>query len=256
MEYSMKIRIFPNLQRLIKAAAELFLGSASDAIRQNGLFTIVLAGGATPQPLYEYLGSDSSADALDWSRVHFFWGDERCVAPDHPESNFRTANQAVLVPRAISPANIHRIQGELDPVQAASAYQEELNHFFQGSPPRFDLILLGMGSDGHTASLFPGTDVVSHPDAYQWVQANHVPQLDTWRITFTPRLINQAAKVVFLVSGADKAITLQHVLEGPYLPETYPSQLINLPSGNLIWLINSDAGSSLESKMDLYEDLP
>ena len=241
------IQVYPNAEEMAKAGANLFMDLAANAISDRGSFSVVLSGGATPKPLFEFLAADKSADLLDWSRVHFFWGDERTVPPENPESNYRQAYQTLLGPRLIQPQNIHRIKGELDPVKAASLYQKEVSDWTHASPPSFDLVLLGMGGDGHTASLFPGTKVVSNPGDFQWVAANQVPQQDVWRITFTPQLINAAKTVIFLVSGQKKAETLKRVLEGPFLPEKYPAQLINPDPGKLIWLVDQAASSNLET---------
>jgi 6-phosphogluconolactonase len=242
-----KLQIHSSPEELIQTAANLFIKSGQSAIREKGIFSVALSGGSTPQPLYELLKSAPYLDSVDWNLIHFFWGDERTVPPDHPESNFFQANQILLEPLGINPENIHRIQGELEPVLAADNYQSEISSFFPSSPPRFDLILLGMGSDGHTASLFPKTKVVAHPEDYQLVAANHVPQLNTWRITFTPQLINRSARVIFLVSGDNKASPLHQVIEGPYKPDTYPSQLINPENGELLWLIDEAAAQRLTS---------
>jgi 6-phosphogluconolactonase len=241
------IQVYPTNEGIVKAAANIFIDLASTAISDRGSFSVVLSGGGTPQPLYEFLAADKSADFLEWSRIHFFWGDERTVPPDNPESNYRQAYQTLLGPRLIQPGNIHRIKGELDPVKAARIYQKEISDWTQTSPPSFDLVTLGMGGDGHTASLFPGTKVVSNPGDYQWVAANRIPQQDTWRITLTPQLINAARTVIFLVSGQNKAETLKRVLEGPFLPENYPAQLIKPCPGKLIWLVDQAAASNLET---------
>ena len=241
-----KIHIFQTLNELIQAAADLFISTASTAIKDQGQFSVVLSGGSTPVPLYKSL-ADKSADRLAWDKIHFFWGDERPVPPDHQDSNFKQANQFLLKHRPIPLENIHRIQGELPPKEAARKYQEEISTWFQQSPPRFDLILLGMGNDGHTASLFPKTDLVindrSNPELL--VAANWVPQLDTWRITFTPTLINAAARIIFLISGSSKAGPLKQVLEGEYQPELLPSQLIQPSNGDIFWLVDHEAGASL-----------
>ena len=240
------IQVYPDRYGLVQAAANLFMDLASRAIKQRGSFSVVLSGGATPKPLFEYLAADHSADLLDWSRIHFFWGDERAVPPEDPSSNFRQANLSLLQPRLIQPQNIHRIKGELDPARAASLYQKEILKLLPDSPPSFDLILLGMGEDGHTASLFPGTKVVSNPEDFEWVASNQIPQLNSWRVTFTPSLINAAKVIMILVSGNNKAATLQQVLEGPFLPQKFPSQLINPDQGKLIWMIDHAAGEHLK----------
>ena len=241
------IHVYSDKNSLVEAAASFFIETASIAIQNKGLFNVVLSGGGTPQPLFEYLAENQSADFLDWARIHFFWGDERTVGPSDPQSNYRQANRTLLQKRMIQPRNIHRIEGELDPSQAAALYQKEIVNWIHGSPPSFDLIFLGMGEDGHTASLFPGSKVVSYPADFDLVAANHVPQLETWRITLTPKLINAANKIIFLVSGENKASILKQVLEGPYQPEVFPAQLIRPQNGKLIWLIEQGSASLLRS---------
>ena len=242
-----KIQIHQTVEEVISKTASLFISSAADAINQYGVFSTALSGGSTPIPLYEFLAKDSSTDNLVWNQIHFYWSDERPVPPDHPDSNFRQAYHSLLKPRRIPPENIHRIPGELDPITAAQTYQQEILARFNEIPARFNLILLGMGTDGHTASLFPGTKTVTNPQQNEWVAANHVPQHSTWRITFTPGLINAAEQVIFMVTGQSKAETLLNVLEGTYLPEQYPSQLIKPFNSNLTWLIDQEAGHLLST---------
>ncbi len=241
-----KILIFHSHDELIQAAADQFISTASAAIEDQGRFSAVLSGGSTPLPLYKYLASHKGDD-LSWDKIHFFWGDERPVPPHHPDSNFNQANRALLKQRAIPAENIHRIQAELPASEAAQRYQEEILSWFQSNPPRFDLILLGMGSDGHTASLFPGTELVSGDlsDQKRLVAANWVPQLDTWRITFTPHLINAAVGIIFLVSGSSKAKPLSQVLKGSFQPDILPSQLIDPGQGNLFWFVDQEAAADL-----------
>jgi 6-phosphogluconolactonase len=236
------IKVTSNLDDLIAAAAELVLTSGAASINERDRFSLALSGGSTPQPLYEHLAQEQFDQVLDWNKVHFFWGDERVVAPDHPDSNFFQANQAMLQPRKFPGANIHRMQGELDPTLAAQSYENELIDWFQEPLPRFDLILLGLGSDGHTASLFPGTKALESPHDYDLIAANHVPQLDTWRITFTAKLINAARQVLFLVSGESKADVLHKILEDPGTKDQFPAQLIQPTDGDLIWLVDCAAG--------------
>lgn len=242
-----KIQIYPTAEDVIYKTASMFISSAADAINQYGIFSAALSGGSTPTPLYEFLAQDSSADNLDWHQIHFYWSDERSVPPDHPDSNYRQVYHTLLQPRLIPPENIHRIPGELDPITAAQTYQQEILAWFNETPPRFNLVLLGMGTDGHTASLFPDTKAVTNPQQNEWVAANHVPQHSSWRITFTPGLINAAEQVIFLVTGQSKAETLLNVLEGPYLPQQYPSQLIKPSNGSLTWLIDQEAGRLLSA---------
>jgi 6-phosphogluconolactonase len=243
------IHLLNNPEELVQAAGDYFIAAAASALEERQKFTCALSGGNTPLPLFRLLASSDKANKLDWRKISFFWGDERPVPPQHPDSNFGHANQLLLEPRKVPATNIHRIQGELDPPTAAALYQQEIQGYFQGKNPCFDLIFLGLGSDGHTASLFPGTRVVLQPNAYQWVAANQVPQLDTWRITLTSRAINAARLILFLVSGASKAKALEAVLEGPYQPDLYPAQLVQPDSGKLVWLIDQEAGKNLSSKL-------
>lgn len=241
-----RIELYSSIKELILAAADEFIKSAAEAISQKGSFSVALSGGSTPQPLYEYLAQDPRCDDVEWNKVHFFWGDERQVPPDHPDSNYFQAFQTLLKNRQISEDNIHRIQAELEPTIAADFYQQAILDWFNEELPHFDLILLGLGSDGHTASLFPGTDPVIHLESYQLVASNYLPQKDTWRITMMPKLINAAKQIIVLVSGQSKADSLYKVIKGPYLPELFPAQLIQPTNGNLVWMVDQDAGSFLE----------
>src|SRR5690606_983517 len=175
-----------------------------------------------------------------------FWGDERTVPPDHPDSNYRMAKEALLDFVALPASNVHRISGELEPARAAAEYEQTLRSFFakRAGKTRFDLILLGMGDDGHTASLFPDTEALNETE--RLVVANHVPKLDTWRITLTAPIINDAAHVAFLVAGAGKAAVLKRVLQGPRQPHKLPSQLIQPVDGELVWLLDKAAASELD----------
>lgn len=187
--------------------------------------------------------------------MHVCWGDERCVPPEDPASNYRMAREALLDHVPIPATNVHRIRGEGDPPTVAAAYEQELRTLFatpEGPPPRrpgarFDLVLLGMGNDGHTASLFPGTPAVHETGAAApWVLAQHVASVSAWRVTLTPALINAAADVLFLVSGAEKAPVLRAVLTGPYQPDLLPAQVIALDAGRLRWLVDAAAGAELQ----------
>jgi 6-phosphogluconolactonase len=242
-----QIQIYQSQTELIEASGDLFIRSVLNSFEEKSLVSVCLSGGSTPLPLYQFLAESKKADQLDWQRIHFFWGDERTVPPDHPDSNYFQAYQALLAVRQVPESNIHRIKGEMDPDEAAKKFQVELLDWFgPTSPPRFDLILLGMGDDGHTASLFPETNLVKDPEEYEWIAANWVPKLNSWRISFTPKLINAAFRVVFLVAGINKAPALAQVLEGSSQPEIYPSQLIN-PEGELFWLLDTAAASQLRN---------
>ncbi len=251
------ITVYPDAGRLARAVADHFVALASEAIETDGRFAVALAGGSTPKAAYVLLASDEYATGVDWSRVQVFWGDERCVPPDHPDSNYRMAREAWLDQVSLPAENVHRIRGELEPDQAAREYEDVLRIFFSppyrdrkadgNAPvPSFDLILLGMGDDGHTASLFPGTGAI-HEQA-RWVVAHFVEKLDTWRITLTPVVINAAANVTFVVSGSGKAERLHQVLNGPCQPDVLPAQIVNPDGGRLRWLVDRAAASSLPAQ--------
>jgi 6-phosphogluconolactonase len=228
-------------QRAAAAVAEV----AREAIEERGVFTLVLAGGDTPRRLYEKLAVDRETD---WSRVEFFWGDERPVPPEHPESNFGMARAVLLRPLGIDPRRIHRIEAERgDRSAAARDYEQELAKIagatLDGPAPRLDLVLLGMGADGHTASLFPYTDALS--ESRRWVVANDVPQLATRRITIAFPLIERARSVLVLVSGESKAAALVEVLEGNRDPERLPAQRLRAREDGVDWFVDAAAASRL-----------
>ncbi len=241
-----EIRRLATPQELFQAAAEEVLRVGAESIQQRGRFTLALSGGSTPKSLYRLIAANAP-DRLPWSKVFFFWGDERHVPPTDAESNYRMASQSLLSKIPVPPANVFRIPAEdPDAKAAARSYERTLREFFALQPGEFpviDLILLGMGPDGHTASLFPGTDALQ--DQSHLVAANWVEKLDTFRITLTLPVLNAARNVVFLVSGADKAAALHEVLEGPAAGKQYPSQLVRPIQGKLIWLVDRAAGSEL-----------
>ncbi len=236
------ISIFTDIQTLSQAVANLFIDNAILTIETKGRFSVALAGGSTPQESYELLASEKYSKLINWSQVYIFWGDERCVPPDHIESNYYMAWEAFLKYLPIPTTNIYRMEGERDPWEAAQRYQDKLMDFF-GEIPRFDLILLGMGNDGHTASLFPGTKALF--DSKVMVTANYIEKLSSWRITLTPLAINQASRIAFIVSGENKASTLNKVIHGKYKPDIYPSQLIKPVHGKLNWYIDKNAATHL-----------
>lgn len=239
-----KIEIHADLNTLAYAVAERIVTLAAGAIEAHGQFSIGLSGGSTPRSLYSLLATEEFRARIDWSCVHVFWGDERCVPPDHPDSNYRMAYSALLNHVPVVEANIHRIYGESDPSQAAAQYERVLREYFgaQGHfTARFDLLLQGMGADGHTASLFPDTAAI-HERPW-WVVENYVSKLDAWRITLTPEAINAAANVIFMVAGADKAETLREVLHGPYIPDKYPAQLVRPENGQVEWMVDAAAAA-------------
>ena len=244
----MKIQQASDFEELIRVAAQEIVKVAQGTITERGIMSFALAGGSTPRKLYALLASDTIRSQIAWDKIHFFWGDERHVPPDHQDSNYRMARETLLARLPAREDHIHRIPSQLpDAGEAAERYERELRAFFQlssGQTPRFDLILLGMGPDGHTASLFPGTPAVH--ETTRWVAAPWVEKFATYRITLTPPVLNGAAKVIFLVSGRDKAETLRLVLEGPYQPDVYPAQIINPTQGQLLWLVNQDAAACLQ----------
>jgi 6-phosphogluconolactonase len=239
-EASRRVRVFDDAEAVARGAAERFVELAQVAIDARDSFSVALAGGSTPKRTYELLASQAHQQQVDWSKVHIFFGDERCVPQDHSESNYRMANEA-LISRVSTPLpNVHRINGLGDAVANASLYEEELRTFFnRASWPRFDLVLLGMGDDGHTASLFPGTKALVEQRA--WVVASWIEKFGGFRITLTAPVINHAANIIFLVTGASKAERLLEVLRGPRNSQKLPSQLIQPLDGSLVWLVDKAA---------------
>jgi 6-phosphogluconolactonase len=230
------IVVLPDRDALAREAADRFVALARSAIAAHGRFTVALSGGSTPQLLYERLVTQP----IEWQHVHVFWGDERCVPPDHPDSNYGMAQRDLLSHIDIPAQNVHRLQGELDPVQAAQRYEAELRAVF-GSSPRFDLILLGLGTDAHTASLFPGTPALH--EQQRWVVAHYVDKLQANRLTLTPPIINAAANVIFLIAGSDKAAALRSVWHGPHDPDRFPAQIVMPTTGRVIWLVDQAAAA-------------
>lgn len=232
------MRILPDANALTWAAAEYMVALAANQER----FTIALAGGATPRALYQLLAADPFATALDWSRVHLFWGDERCVPPDHPDSNYRMLSETLIGRVPLPTGNIHRILGELEPSKGAYDYEKSMADFFENRP-QFDLVLLGMGDDGHTASLFPYTSALA--ETSRWAVATEVNNAIRWRITLTLPVLNTARRVLFLVSGSGKAARLRDVLQGPLDPQRMPAQLIQPLSGEILWMVDAAAAELL-----------
>jgi 6-phosphogluconolactonase len=246
---SVEIRTLTTPQELFAAAAEEVVRAASEAVAERGRFTIVLSGGSTPKSLFNLLATNART-VLPWDRMFFFWGDERHVPPTDPDSNYKMAEETMLSKIPVPAGNVFRIAAENpDAAAAADTYEKTLQKFFALEPgqfPRFDLILLGMGPDGHTASLFPGSAGLQEKS--RLVIANWVEKFKTSRLTFTLPVLNAAACVTFLVSGTDKAPALHAVLEGDAPGEQYPSKLVRPVDGKLIWLIDRAAASELSSK--------
>jgi 6-phosphogluconolactonase len=278
------IQSFPTAEALADAVARHIVACAADAISSTGRFTLALAGGSTPRAAYSRLAGresrvashESRGATIDWRRVHVVWGDERCVPPDDPRSNYRMAKEALLDRVPIPPEHIHRIRGEDEPQRAAADYEAMLRSLLAGHPltafgagsersegvrtPRLDeqrpsgpfaalrvtgldLVLLGLGEDGHTASLFPGQPAVNETE--RWVMAAPAPTGDMWRVTLTPVILNAARNVTFVVSGASKSQRLAQVLEGPFNPDLLPAQTIRPHQGVLTWMVDHAAGAQL-----------
>lgn len=239
-----------DLNGVAQLGADLFVELARKAIAAGHDFAVALSGGSTPRLMHRLLAGDPYRAAVDWSRVRFYWGDDRHVAPDDPDSNFRMARETLLDAVPLREEQIHRMRTEeTDAGVAADRYEQELRQYFHLAPgqlPRFDLIYLGMGPDGHTASLFPHTAALRVED--RLVVANPVPKLNTDRITLTAPVINHAAAVAFLVAGSDKAPALAAVLDGPRDPDEYPSQRIHPSDGDLYWYVDRAAASQVRAR--------
>jgi len=245
-----EIRILANGAAIAKRAAQEFVQAAASAVRARGIFNVALAGGSTPKALYSLLVNDPALRSqVPWDKMHLFFGDERHVPPDHPDSNFRMASEAMISKSPLKPEQVTHIKGEYpDAEQAAVEYEKVLREYFDlksGEYPRFDLLLAGMGSEGHTLSLFPGTKAL-RTDGRIAVR-NWVGKLCTDRITLTAPAASNSAEVLFMVTGADKAPALKSVLEGPFEPDQLPAQALQPKNGKLLWLVDTAAGSMLTS---------
>lgn len=248
-----QVVLFPDAATLTDRAAEEFARTATEAVAKNGAFTVALAGGSTPKALYGLLvGVPAFRSRVPWDKMHVFFGDERHAGPDDKDSNYRMANESMLSKSPLRPEQVTRIKGEYaDTEKAALEYEQALRAYFtlkDGELPRFDLVLLGMGDEGHTLSLFPGTKALQ-PSPNRFVVRNWVGKLYTERITLTAPAANQANQIIFMVTRPDKALALKAVLEGPYEPEQLPSQFIQPASGNLLWLVDQDAGKLLSAEI-------
>jgi 6-phosphogluconolactonase len=238
------IQIYHDYETLSLAAANLFLEKARRNVEQFGRFSVSLSGGGTPKRMFEILAQPSYVDSFPWKNTHVFWGDERCVPGDDAHSNILMAHQTLLDHVPIPEKNIHPPFCDQDPVAAASRYEVILEEFFMDRPLRFDLIWLGLGSNGHTASLFPNTPVIQERE--RLAAEVFVEEQGMWRVTLTLPVLNQAETVVFLVSGQKKAEILQQVLEGPSTAARFPAQLVQPQSGNLVWMVDREAAARLE----------
>jgi 6-phosphogluconolactonase len=249
------IHVVADATQLAEDAAHFFAARAAEAIAARGVSRVALSGGSTPRALYQRLATMPTGanvpGAIDWTRVQLFFGDERHVPPDHAESNYRMVKEALLSQTPIPEANVHRIRTEMsNAADAATNYEQAIRNAFQirpGAWPRFDLVLLGMGPDGHTASLFPETPVLQ--ERSRIAAAVWVVSMQTWRVSLTPPVLNHARAVLFLVSGAEKADTLHAVLEGPSEPDQLPAQLIAPSDGLVHWFVDTAAAAKLARRV-------
>ena len=236
------LRVYPDATAVSAALAQTFAESARTAVAERGAFQVALSGGNTPKAAYRLLAGEPFRSQIDWSSVFVYFGDERCVPPDDPASNYRMAHESLLGAVPIPPANVFRMRGEAEPAIAANEYASLLRANL-GARPSFDLVLLGLGDNAHTASLFPGTRPDVQDDAL--IRAVHVESPDMWRITMTPEVINAARRVVFAVEGPGKAAALRNVLEGPRDLVQFPAQVVQPTPGELIWLVDEAAARDL-----------
>lgn len=249
-----EVRVLASAAAVARAAANELRRRARRAVAERGRFAVALSGGSTPRLLFRELATAAPGE-IPWHQVDLFWSDERTVPPDHPDSNYRMAHEELISRVDVPAANVHRLRGEdPDPARAAADYEADVRRFFdlkEGQLPRFDLVFLGMGADGHTASLFPGSEVLTQQQ--HLVAAPWVDTLKSRRLTLTARAINHASCVVFLVAGEDKAATLRRVLEGPPRPPELPSQGIEPSDGELLWLVDTAAARLLPPRPPLQQ---
>ena len=237
------LHIYTDKEANSRAAADFLIRIAREAIERKGQFIISLAGGSTPKRLYEILAEPTYKETLDWTKVHVIWGDERCVPESSPQSNSRMAKEAWLNSSSIPSSNLYPVDGTLAPEEAASKYEAQLKTVFKDDISAIDLCLLGLGDDGHTASLFPHTTILKEDKA--WVSAVYVEKMESWRISLTAPLIRASSNIAFLVSGAKKVDILPEVLNGSYQPTEYPSQLIIKDNPKVHWFLDEAAAFNL-----------
>ena len=233
------LHVYPKKEKLVAATAEYMVNSIGQAIEKNGLCNIALSGGNTPGGVFSMLAASPCRDSVDWDKLHLFWGDERMVPQEHQDSNFRMVQETLLNHIEIPDVNVHRIRGEIAPEKSAEEYAELLGAHFKEDLPHFDLILLGLGEDGHTASLFPETDAVDECEKH--AVAVFVPKLSAWRVTLTLPVLNAAREVLFLVSGRSKSEMIQRIISMKQPAKELPATMVNPQSGELHWMLDSEA---------------
>ena len=241
----MHIAIYPDIATLSHDAAQHIVRIANESIATYGRFTMALSGGTTPRKTYELLGSEPYSRQINWTLVHIFWGDERSVPPESPDSNYRMAHEILLSKIPVPAVQVHRmLANEPNRDAASQEYVEEMQRVFATDDiPSFDLIQLGMGPEGHTASLFPHQEALH--EERRLVMPVSVPKPPPDRLTFTPPLLNAARNILFLVTGSDKADALHAVLEGPYQPDEYPTQIVRPPNGEVVWMVDTAAAQNI-----------
>jgi 6-phosphogluconolactonase len=242
-----EIKIYSDLDDWSRSSAIWIRDTIQSSIETNGRCSIALSGGRTPRKVYRKLASAAISSTIQWEHLYAFWGDERVVGPDHPDSNYRMVRENLLDNVPLPAENIFRMKGELPPEESVEDYHQILSEHFSKiheNTPVFDLILLGLNVDGHIASLFPHTDLLSENEK-RWVASTYVPRLNSWRITLTPRILNNARRIAFLVFGNKKSEILKQVFEGPHNPDRYPAQLIQPSDGKVVWLIDQAAARLL-----------
>ena len=243
----MNLHIYQNDKEFAKDVAEWISKTISETLKKQEKFTWVLSGGNTPKPVYELLSVSPYRELIDWKKIHFFWGDERAVPFSDNRNNAKMAYETLLNNVPVTVEQIHVMRTDISPEQSATGYEKILREYFpsnNSSSPSFDLVLLGMGEDGHTLSLFPGTEVVHEEDA--WTKAFFLKAQDMYRITLTKSIVNRSSKIAFLTTGENKADALHEVIEGKYNPDLYPAQVIKPINGELHWFVDSDAAIELE----------
>lgn len=240
-----EIHRFQTTEELAEATAIYLFERAQESIEERGSFSIALAGGTTPKETYRYFADLLLTNEMDPTDIHIFWGDERCVPADDPMSNFRMAYNTLLSRFPIPDDQVHVIRCEDNPKQSAADYENELRDFFDGDEPKFDVVLLGLGANGHTASLFPGSELLEEKE--RWVAAEFVDEIGAWRATLTPPAINAAHSVVFLVQGKEKAEAVQQIIEGDHNPNEWPAQIVEPEAGELHWFLDEAAALMLRT---------
>jgi 6-phosphogluconolactonase len=239
----MNLHTYETVDELSQKVAEWMAGYIRKVIAERGKFTLALSGGSTPQKLHKVLAASPYKESIDWSKIHFFWGDERAVPFNDDRNNARMAFESLLDFVPVNKEHIHVMRTDIEPETAAREYEAILHRYFDGKENTFDLVLLGMGDDGHTLSLFPGMDIVHEQKA--WTKAFYLPSQSMYRISLTAPPVNRAAAVAFLVTGKNKSATLKQVLKGSFQPGKFPSQLIKPVTGELHWFTDQDAASEV-----------